>query len=62
MKTDSQFYKSIILGIIAFYFGRLFSFITLANFVRYEGIVITSLSLILLEVINYQLLECNSEQ
>jgi len=62
MKTDSQFYKSIILGIIAFYFGRLFSFITLANFVRYDGIVITSLSLVLLEVINYQLSECNSEQ
>ena len=53
-RIDSQFYRSVILGIIAFFFGRLFSFITLADFVVYDGIVILTLSLTFIEAINYQ--------
>ncbi|MDP3788780.1 MAG: O-antigen ligase family protein, partial [Candidatus Omnitrophota bacterium] len=43
----------IILGIIAFYFGRLFSFITLGDFVMYDGITTIVIALALLESINY---------
>jgi len=56
-RINSQFYKSVILGIISFYFGRLFSFITLADFVVYDGMMIITLAIILLEIINYRILE-----
>jgi len=59
-RADSQFYKSAILGIIAFYFGRLFSFITLADFVVYDGIVVIALSLVGVELVNYHILKANS--
>ena len=56
-RTDNLFYKSVILGIIAFYFSRLFSFVTLADFVLYDGIVVISFSLVYLEVIGREALE-----
>jgi len=43
--------RAVVLGVTAFYFGRLFSFITLADFVVYDGIVVVCLSLVILELI-----------
>jgi O-antigen ligase len=54
-ETENHFYKTIILGVIAFYFGRLFSFITLEDFVAYDSIVIITFSLVLLEVLKYRI-------
>jgi hypothetical protein len=53
-QVSSQKYRRvIILGILSFYFGRLFSFLTLANFVTPDGIVMTTFSLVALEAIAY---------
>jgi len=46
--------RLIVLGIIAYYFGRLFSFITQADPNSYDGIVIIVLSLACLENLLYQ--------
>ncbi len=51
-KQSSIFLKSIILGVCAFYLGRVFSFITLADFVTYDGIVGIVVSLSLLELVD----------
>ena len=61
-KVNDQFYKLLILGIVAFYFSRLFSFITLADFVTFDGVVIIIISLVIIEVIYYQNLWKKSEQ
>ena len=50
-RMESHYFRALVLGIISFYFGRFFSFITLADFVTYGGIVIITLSLVFLELI-----------
>lgn len=59
--TLNQLYKACALGVVAFYFGRLFSFFTLGEFVSYDGIVVIVLSLALLETINYEILSVKNE-
>lgn len=49
--AQSPFYKSVMLGILSFYLGRLLSFLTLADFVSYDGITIVVLSLAIMEAI-----------
>lgn len=61
-EINEPLYKSLTLGIISFYFGRLFSFITLSDFVVYDGITVITLSLVAMEVIHYQLLVKKNEQ
>ncbi len=61
-EAEEPLYKSLVLGIVAFYFGRLFSFITLSDFVVYDGIMMITLSLVALEVIHYQLVLKKNEQ
>lgn len=61
-EINEPLYKSLVLGVISFYFGRLFSFITLSDFVVYDGIMIITLSLVALEVIHYQFLVKKNEQ
>jgi len=50
-RLDSAYSRALVLGVVSFYFGRLFSFITLADFVTYDGIVVITLSLVILELI-----------
>ena len=50
-RLDSVYSRALVLGIVSYYFGRLFSFITLADFVTYGGIVVITLSLVILELI-----------
>jgi hypothetical protein len=53
-KIANDFYKVLILGILSFYLGRVVSFITLIDFVDYDGIVVISLVLALLTKLKYQ--------
>jgi hypothetical protein len=60
-RTAGQPYGAVVLGIIAFYFSRLFSFITLADFVLYDGIVTMMVAFAILEAINYRILPETNE-
>lgn len=51
--ADDHITKSIILGTVAYYSSRLFSFITLADFVLYEGIIIITICFVLIESLHY---------
>jgi len=53
--STSMLNKAVVLGVISFYFGRLFSCITLVDFIVYDGIVVISIALALLEIINYRI-------
>jgi len=53
-KVNDSHLKALVLGAVSFYFGRLFSFITLVHFVRYDGIVVLSLSLVIIELANFK--------
>lgn len=61
-EVNDPMYKSLVLGIVAFFFGRLFPFITLSDFVVYDGIMIISMSLVALELINYHILLKKNER
>lgn len=50
IKSIEKYYA---LGILAFYVGRMGSFITLAGFVNYDGIVIVVLCFVLIEIIEF---------
>jgi len=54
--SSNELHRSIMLGILAFYFGRVFSFITLADFVTYDGIIAIVLAFVFTKVLN-----CNSK-
>lgn len=53
--TSNSLNKAFILGIISFYFGRLFSCITLVDFIVYDGIVVIAMALALMEVMHYRM-------
>lgn len=53
-KTEDDFLRAVSVGILAFFFGRVFAFITLADFVMYDEIVVIILVMALLEALRYR--------
>jgi hypothetical protein len=53
--TPDPLNKAFVLGIISFYFGRLFSCITLVDFITYDGMTVIAIALALMEVMSYRI-------